>query len=94
MRLNPTELGALRTILRSLDPNGPIYLFGSRADDSRRGGDIDVFLEASRRINLKAALTTQYRLSAACNAKVDLLIKNPDQTDQPIHQIAREGTLL
>ena len=34
MRLNPTELGALRSILRSLDPNGQIYLFGSRADDS------------------------------------------------------------
>jgi predicted nucleotidyltransferase len=94
MRLSPTELGALRSILHSLDPDGQIYLFGSRADDSRRGGDIDVYLQASNPISLKTALTTQYRMSGACNAKVDLLIKNPGEPDQPIHEIAREGVLL
>ncbi len=94
MRLNPIEVDALRSILHGLDPNGKIYLFGSRTDDSRRGGDIDVFLDASTTIELKTALITEYRLSNACNVKVDLLIKNPSQADQPIHQLAREGILL
>jgi len=94
MRLNSTELGAIRSTLGALDPHGRIYLFGSRADDNRRGGDIDVFLDATHAIDLKAALTTQYRLSSACDAKVDLLIKTPEQAEQPIHQIARSGIRL
>ena len=94
MRLNPNELSAIRTTLGAVDSLGNVYLFGSRADDNRRGGDIDLFLDATRAIDLKTALTLQYRLTAACDTKVDLLVKNPDQADMPIHQIARRGIRL
>lgn len=95
MRLSTAELHALRSILGALDPAGRIYLYGSRADDRRRGGDIDVYLQASRPIDLKTQLSTQYRLELACDTHVDLLIKNPGQPAQPIHQIASEqGVLL
>jgi predicted nucleotidyltransferase len=95
MRLNNTELKALRAILGELDPAGRIYLYGSRADDTRRGGDIDIYLQASRPIELKTRLLTQYRLQQACDTRVDLLVKNPAQPELPIHQIAIErGVLL
>jgi predicted nucleotidyltransferase len=95
MRLNNTELQALRAILGELDPAGRIYLYGSRADDTRRGGDIDIYLQASRPIELKTRLLTQYRLEQACDTRVDLLVKNPAQPELPIHQIAVErGVLL
>ena len=94
MRLNTSELSAIRATLGALDPQGRIYLYGSRADDTRRGGDIDIFLEASQAIDLKTALTLQYRLSSACDTKVDLLIKTPEQNEMPIHRIARGGIRL
>ena len=95
MRLSTTELNALHTILGELDPDGHVYLYGSRAADSRRGGDIDVYLQASRPIDLKTRLRTQYRLQQACDTRVDLLVKNPLQPLQPIHLIAIEqGVLL
>lgn len=95
MRLSNTELQALRAIIGELDPAGRIYLYGSRADDKRRGGDIDIYLQASRPIELKARLLTQYRLQQACDTRVDLLVKNPAQPELPIHQIAIErGVLL
>ena len=94
MRLNPNELRAIRTTLGAQGLLGNVYLFGSRADDNRRGGDIDLFLDATRAIDLKTALTLQYRLTAACDTKVDLLVKTPDQADMPIHQIARRGIRL
>ena len=91
MRLHPAELDAIRTTLGALDPLGRIYLYGSRTDDAKSGGDIDLFLEASRPLDMKTVLTTQYRLSSACDTKVDLLIKSPDEADMPIHHIARQG---
>lgn len=94
MRLNATELNAVQTILGELDPDGRIYLYGSRALDTRRGGDIDIYLQASRPIDLKTRLRTQYRLQQACDTKVDLLVKNPAQLTQPIHQIAIEQGVL
>jgi predicted nucleotidyltransferase len=94
MRLNPTELTALRTIIGALDPAGLIYLYGSRADDTRKGGDIDVYLQASQPISLKTRLHTQYRLELACDTRVDLLVKNPGQPEQAIHQIAVEKGIL
>ncbi|MCF8167423.1 MAG: nucleotidyltransferase domain-containing protein [Rhodoferax sp.] len=90
MRLNTAELNALRTMLGELDPGGQIYLSGSRAVDSGRGGDIDVYLQASRPIDLKTRLRTQYRLQQACDTRVDLLVKNPSQPVQPIHLISVE----
>lgn len=94
MRLTPKELISIRHILGELDPLGHIYLYGSRVDDMRRGGDIDIFFNASRFIDLKTQLKTQYRLESACNTHVDLLVKNPAQVDQPIHQIAFETGIL
>lgn len=94
MRLNAQELDAIRTTLGALDPEGRIYLFGSRVDDARRGGDIDLFLDATKPIDLKTALQVQYRLCGECDQHVDLLIKGPDEPDTAIHQIARSGIRL
>jgi predicted DNA-binding protein len=53
-----------------------------------------VFLQASRPIDLKTQMRTQYRLELACDTRVDLLVKNPGQTSQPIHEIAIERGIL
>ena len=55
MRLRPIELAAIRANLRALDPNGSIYLYGSRADATRRGGDIDVLRYKGRFADQDAA---------------------------------------
>jgi predicted nucleotidyltransferase len=94
MRLSPLELNAIRQTLLGADPNRRVWLFGSRADDSRRGGDIDLYLEASQPISLKESLALEYRLTSLCGTKVDLLIRNPGQPERPIHEIARKGVPL
>jgi predicted nucleotidyltransferase len=84
----------LRQVLRAADPAGRIYLFGSRTDDARKGGDIDVFLEASCDLNLKARLALESRLTGLCGTKVDLLVKSPACQEMPIFEIARRGVPL
>jgi len=44
MRLTPTQLNVLREEVTHLDPLASLYLFGSRTDDTAKGGDIDLLL--------------------------------------------------
>lgn len=90
MRLNSTEHQAITQILRSVDPQAEVLLFGSRADDSRKGGDIDLLWCTSRPIDLKTQLQTQWRLEVSCDTRVDLLVRSPDEPDREIFQIARQ----
>ena len=44
MRLSPQEQDVLKSTLNVLAPNAELYLFGSRTDDKKRGGDIDLLV--------------------------------------------------
>ena len=44
MRLNNFEQEMIRKAFIEVFKGGKIYLFGSRVDDSQRGGDIDLYL--------------------------------------------------
>ena len=44
MRLSPAEVETLKNSLRKLSPSAKLYLFGSRTDDAKRGGDIDLLI--------------------------------------------------
>ena len=42
MRITEHEKNAIIDAVKSSDPNAQVWLFGSRTDDSKRGGDIDI----------------------------------------------------
>ncbi len=44
MRLTEREKTAIVGVVASFDPTAEVYLFGSRADDGKRGGDIDLLI--------------------------------------------------
>lgn len=44
MRLSREEIQTLKTTLQKLSPEAKIYLFGSRIDDDKKGGDIDLLI--------------------------------------------------
>ena len=73
-----------------------MYLFGSRTDDSKKGGDIDLYIESEKDITLQQQV--QFLKDVYKNVtqrKVDLLVKTPCTNEQSIHQTAkREGIPL
>lgn len=88
MRLSHHEQSAIKGVLSKFDPLGKVYLFGSRVDDHRRGGDIDLLFETDRVMSLKEELQARYQLELACDGRVDLLVKQKHADPEPIHTIA------
>ncbi len=55
MRLSQKEQQEIKKILEENFGDVKIYIFGSRLDDSKKGGDIDIFLQTSKPIKNKRA---------------------------------------
>jgi len=96
MRLSPFEAEAIRNIVTRIFGKGSkVYLFGSRVDDSKRGGDIDLYISpankerlASGKIDFLVALKKEIG-----DQRIDVIIDRGQ--NRLIDQIARdEGILL
>jgi len=74
MRLALTEQVAIHDAIHQADIDAEVYLFGSRTDDSARGGDIDL-LVLSKRIGLMKKLEILAQLHDKLGErKIDLII--------------------
>ena len=73
-------------------------VFGSRLDDTAKGGDLDLMLELPEPVENPALMAA--RLSALVSRlmfgrKVDVLLSAPNLKRLPIHELAfKEGQLL
>jgi predicted nucleotidyltransferase len=94
MRLSPEEQTAIKSLVLKACHAQALYLYGSRVDDTRKGGDIDLFLEPTTALALEEQLQLQYQLISACDTQIDLLVKNPSKTETPFFSLARQGIRL
>ena len=90
MRLTGRERDIICSEVMKIDPGGRVYLFGSRADDDRRGGDIDLLVETSGDLDFKSRLLLEYLISSACDTRVDMIFKSPSDDETPIYRIAKK----
>jgi predicted nucleotidyltransferase len=96
MRLSEHERGVIREAAAEVfGPDVRVMLFGSRVDDSRRGGDIDLFVEPSDPADI---MTKKIRLAAQLQMrlgeqKIDIVVAS--DSSRPIEQEARRtGVVL
>ncbi len=93
MRLTSEQQRSIRQSVREADPAAAVYLFGSRVDDARRGGDIDL-LVLSQRIGLRERLRLLLRLEDRLGAqRIDLVVK-PALDDPFARMASAEGVRL
>lgn len=101
MRLSSHQRNVIHRIAREcFGPRTRVILFGSRADDGARGGDIDLLIETQicdvEKI-VRAEIDFQMRVQRAIGEqKIDLLVDYPGRGDHPpIFEIAeRTGVRL
>jgi len=99
VRLSEFQIDAICIAFREFFPkNDHLWLFGSRADMSKKGGDIDLYIEstlesAERVSTARMRFLTQLQMSLG-EQKIDVVVKF-DDTDLLIYKIAKEkGVLL
>lgn len=61
MRISEDEILVIKSAILKRDPDAEIYLFGSRACDDKKGGDIDLLiishsLSFSDKVKIKVAI--------------------------------------
>ena len=59
MRLKPEHAAFLKNAVLEILPDAEVRLFGSRVDDRKRGGDIDLLVIADRRLTLRERIQIQ-----------------------------------
>jgi predicted nucleotidyltransferase len=92
MRLSQKERQNIKQTIHAFDPKALIYLFGSRVDDSKKGGDIDL-LVLSKTLGLMEKIRIKIKLYELIGEqKIDLIIA--ENTLKPFVQIVLEDAVL
>lgn len=93
MRLNDEEKRVILQAIHSIDPNAKVYLFGSRVDDSGKGGDIDL-LVFSRKISYGDKLVVKKNIfSTIDEQKIDLIVTK-DGGEPFVQMVLEQGVQL
>ena len=84
----------LQAAHQNFGADAKVWLFGSRVDDARRGGDVDLYVETNRVNTLMSALRCRMTIEESLDLHVDLVV-NDHAKNEPIYQIAKkQGVLL
>ena len=90
MRLTQAQQQSIRNAThQNFGENSKVWLFGSRVDDSRRGGDVDLYIETTPLSNMIPVLRCKISIEDALDLHVDLIV-NDQAGNQPIYQIAKQ----
>lgn len=92
MRLTEEQIHCLvDATRRSFGANADIWLFGSRVDDKKKGGDIDIYIETDlEKDTVKAKLKMRELIWPVFGEqKIDILVRRRSHDFSPIHEIAR-----
>ena len=90
MRLTPQQVDIIRHAAEeAFGPGTQVVLFGSRVDDNKRGGDIDLLIHPA---NADQTLARKIRFLGMLERqlgqrKIDVVIESPDDS-RPIVQVA------
>jgi len=95
MRITEHEKKAIIDAVQSADPNAKVWLFGSRVDDNKKGGDIDIaiFSEKIDKDIMQKIQVRRFICDRIGEQKIDIVTTNSGK--EPIFKLAvAEGIQL
>jgi len=94
VRLTEYEINAIQETFLDIFEKGEIFLFGSRVDDAKQGGDIDLYISTPYKNSLvKRKIDFLVKLKRKIGEqKIDVVLDRGK--DNPIDRVAKKGILL
>ena len=93
MRLSSEQITSIKSAVSEVfGPETRAWLFGSRVDDTAKGGDIDLYIEAKLADSPTISKTKLLmKLWASIGVqKIDIIVRQPQQMMKGIHKEATE----
>ena len=88
MRITPAQIQIIQQQIHHYFGNSAtVWLFGSRLDDSQKGGDVDLYVEADSH-RLMDEIRCKIGLQDLLDTPVDLIVRKPFDSS-PIASIAK-----
>jgi len=77
MRITEHERSAIVDAVKNVDPDAEIWLFGSRADDGKKGGDIDIAIRSEKIKNVMQKIQVRrFICDRIGEQKIDIVTTN------------------
>lgn len=93
VRLKKSEIRAIKDTISEFDKNGKVYLFGSRAENNEKGGDIDLLILSDKLTYQDKSKIKLKLYDKIGEQKIDIIIAK--DTAKPFVRIALDkGVLL
>lgn len=90
MRLTPAQIDTIKSTASVVLGDGvQVWLYGSRLDDQRRGGDVDLLVQTSRKASVMDHARFKYQIESTLQLPVDVLMVQTGQNASPFETIAR-----
>jgi predicted nucleotidyltransferase len=94
MRLTQQQVSTIINTTQAVaGAHSDVWLYGSRLDDSRRGGDIDLLVTSDPPVNLRQRARIKIALEAKLNRPVDVMVLTAGAPVSPFTQIAMAGAV-
>ena len=94
MRLTPAQIDTIKSTTQAvLGERAQVWLYGSRLDDDRLGGDIDLLIESTQKVTLMERARIKYRVESQLQLPVDILVAQTGKAASPFECIARKHAI-
>jgi len=96
IRLSDEEIEIIKKVASEVfGGDAKVYIFGSRTDLTKKGGDIDIFIETQKDVFLNQEIDFLAKLEIkGVERSVDVLIKAKNTDDKPIFEEAKRTGIL
>lgn len=91
MRLNEKEIDIIKSTIGQYTDDPLIYLFGSRMDESKKGGDIDLYIISGMN-DYNSKIKIRSELKRLLGKPIDIIFHR--DFSRPIEQQALKGVKL
>lgn len=95
MRISQEVLNVIKKVVKdNFGDDAEIFIFGSRVDDNKKGGDIDIYVETVLRQDeiIRAKIKSLVEFDKLLGErKIDIIAKSKNSKDNIIHKIAKSS---